>query len=169
MKPLNVIIIGGGFGGITAALNLKNAGLKITLVDRTNYHLFQPLLYQVATAALSPGDIAVPIRGVLRGKNNIEVLMSEVISIDKESKIVRLKDRSLNYDYLILAPGSSHSYFGNKEWEKFAPGLKTLNDALSIREKILLSYESRIFSLMDNASFNVFNPGANFSHSLLPK
>ena len=95
----------------------------------------------MATAALSPGDIAVPIRGMLRGKNNIEVLMSEVISIDKESKIVRLKDRSLNYDYLILAPGSSHSYFGNKEWEKFAPGLKTLNDALSIREKILLSYE----------------------------
>jgi len=141
MHQTNVIIIGGGFGGITAARHLQNTDLKITLIDKTNYHLFQPLLYQVATAALSPGDIAAPIRGLLTGKKNTTVLMSEVISVDKENKVINLKDRSLGFDYLILAPGSSHSYFGKKEWEKFAPGLKTLDDALSIREKILLSYE----------------------------
>lgn len=141
MKQSGVVIIGGGFGGITAARHLHNNDLKITLIDKTNYHLFQPLLYQVATAALSPGDIAVPIRGLLIGKKNTTVLMSEVISVDKENKVVYLKDRSLDFDYLILAPGSSHSYFGKNEWEKYAPGLKTLDDALSIREKILLSYE----------------------------
>ncbi len=141
MKKLDVIIIGGGFGGITAARHLQNNDLNITLVDKTNYHLFQPLLYQVATAALSPGDIAAPIRGLLIGNKNTTVLMSEVISIDKSNKVIHLKDRSLSFDYLIVAPGSSHSYFGKNEWEKFAPGLKTLDDALSIREKILLSYE----------------------------
>lgn len=141
MEPAKVIIIGGGFGGLTAARHLDSTSLQITLIDRTNYHLFQPLLYQVATAALSPGDIAVPIRALLSGKENTEVIMSEVISIDKEKKLVHLNDRSIPYDYLIVSPGSSHSYFGKNEWEKYAPGLKTLSDALSIREKILISFE----------------------------
>ena len=141
MNPKRVVIIGGGFGGITAARHLNTTDLQITLIDRTNYHLFQPLLYQVATAALSPGDIAVPIRAVLSKKGNTEVIMSEVISIDKDKKQIQLKDRRIEFDYLIVAPGASHSYFGKNEWEKFAPGLKTLSDALSIRERILISFE----------------------------
>jgi NADH dehydrogenase len=141
MTPAKVIIIGGGFGGLTAARHLNRKNFKVTLIDRTNYHLFQPLLYQVATAALSPGDIAVPIRALLSGKDNTEVIMSEVLSIDREKKLVKLNDRSINYDYLIVSPGSSHSYFGKSEWEKFAPGLKTLSDALFIRERILISFE----------------------------
>ncbi len=141
MIPAKVIIIGGGFGGLTAARHLDSANLQITLVDRTNYHLFQPLLYQVATAALSPGDIAVPIRALLSGKENTEVIMSDVISIDKGKKLILLNDRSLQFDYLIVSPGSSHSYFGKSEWEQYAPGLKTLSDALSIRERILISFE----------------------------
>ncbi len=141
MQFVKVVIIGGGFGGLTAARNLNSADLQITLIDKTNHHLFQPLLYQVATAALSPGDIAVPIRVLLSSKNNMEVIMAEVISIDKQKKLVHLKDRSIQYDYLIAAPGATHSYFGKNEWEKFAPGLKTLSDALSIRERILTSFE----------------------------
>lgn len=141
MEPVKVVIIGGGFGGLTAARHLSSSGLKVTLIDRTNHHLFQPLLYQVATAALSPGDIAVPIRALLSGRENTEVIMSEVISINKDEKFVRLKDRNILFDFLIAAPGSSHSYFGNNQWEKFAPGLKTLEDALAIRERILTSFE----------------------------
>ena len=141
MNPKRFVIIGGGFGGLTAARHLNTTDLQITLIDRTNYHLFQPLLYQVATAALSPGDIAVPIRAVLSKKGNTEVIMSEVISIDKDKKQIQLKDRRIEFDYLIVAPGASHSYFGKNEWEKFAPGLKTLSDALSIRERILISFE----------------------------
>jgi NADH dehydrogenase len=141
MESVKVIIVGGGFGGLTAARHLDSTGLQITLVDKTNYHLFQPLLYQVATAALSPGDIAVPIRALLGGKENTEVIMSEVLSIDKDKKLIQLNDRSIQFDYLILSPGSSHSYFGKIEWEKYAPGLKTLSDALSIRERILISFE----------------------------
>ena len=141
MKPAKVIIIGGGFGGLTAARHLNSKDIQTTLIDKTNYHLFQPLLYQVATAALSPGDIAVPIRSLLSRKENTEVIMAEVISIEKNKKEVQLKDRTLLFDYLVVAPGSSHSYFGKNEWEKFAPGLKTLSDALSIRERILISFE----------------------------
>ncbi len=141
MEPIKVVIIGGGFGGLTAARHLESSGLKITLIDRTNHHLFQPLLYQVASAALSPGDIAVPIRALLTGRENTEIIMAQVVSIDKEKKLVHLKDRSIQFDYLIAAPGSSHSYFGRNEWEKYAPGLKTLSDALSIRERILTSFE----------------------------
>jgi len=141
MKLNHVVIIGGGFGGLTAAKHLKKNNLTITLIDRTNHHLFQPLLYQVATAALSPGDIAVPIRSVLKGRNNIEIIMLEALSINKKESFIQLNDRKIPFDFLIAAPGSSHSYFGKNEWEKYAPGLKTLSDALSIREQILVSFE----------------------------
>ncbi len=141
MNKKKVVIVGGGFGGITAAKNLKEDSFDIILIDKTNHHLFQPLLYQVASAALSPGDIAVPIRSIFSGRFNIEVMMSEVLSVNKMESFVELKDRKVFFDYLLLAPGSSHSYFGKNEWEEYAPGLKTLNDALSIREKILCSFE----------------------------
>jgi len=141
MNKKKVIIVGGGFGGLRAAKSLKNADVEILLIDKTNHHLFQPLLYQVATAALSPGDIAVPIRAELKDQQNCTVIMGEVIKIDRENKIVYLTDQQFDFDYLILAIGARHSYFGNDEWEKLAPGLKTIGDALSIREKILLSFE----------------------------
>ncbi len=141
MHKNKVVIVGGGFGGVLAAKNLKKENLEIILVDKTNHHLFQPLLYQVATAALSPGDIAVPIRSILSGRYNIEIIMSEVLSVNKEESYIQLIDRKIYFDYLILSPGSSHSYFGKYEWENYAPGLKTLDDALSIREKILRSFE----------------------------
>lgn len=136
-----VVIIGGGFGGLTAVKALKNADFEITLIDKTNHHLFQPLLYQVATAALSPADIAAPIRSILRRQKNVRVIMGEVINIDTEKKKVFLHNDEFEYDYLIVAVGCRNSYFGKDEWIKFAPGLKTMNDALTIREKILLSFE----------------------------
>ncbi len=136
-----VVIIGGGFGGLTAAKALEGSGADITIIDRTNYHLFQPLLYQVATAALSPGDIAIPIRAVFRKNKNVKVIMDEVISINRSDKKVITKGGEAEFDSLIVATGSSHSYFGNDQWEKNAPGLKTLSDALLIREKILNSLE----------------------------
>ncbi|MBI1939085.1 MAG: NAD(P)/FAD-dependent oxidoreductase [Ignavibacteriales bacterium] len=141
MPLKKVVIIGGGFGGLTAAKELKNANLDITLIDKTNHHLFQPLLYQVATAALSPADVAAPIRAILNKQKNIRVIMGEVNRIDTSSKKVFLNGDAFDYDYLITAVGSRHSYFGNDKWEKFAPGLKTINDALKLREKILLSFE----------------------------
>ncbi len=141
MSRKRVVIVGGGFGGITAAKYLSKYNIEVTLIDKTNHHVFQPLLYQVATAALSPGDIAVPIRSIFRGKNNVKVIMSEVLSVNKTESYVQLNDRKIFFDYLILSPGASHSYFGNEEWETFAPGLKTLNNALAIREKILRSLE----------------------------
>jgi NADH dehydrogenase len=137
-----VVIIGGGFGGLAAAKDLAKHNFDITIVDKTNHHLFQPLLYQVATAALSPGDIANPIRSILGGSKNVKVVMSEVTSIDKVKREVKFNSSSLAFDYLIIAVGNSHSYFGNEGWEKFAPGLKTLNDALKIREGVLLSLEA---------------------------
>lgn len=137
-----VLIIGGGFGGLTVAKHLEKSGLNVTIIDKTNHHLFQPLLYQVAMAALSPGDIAVPIRSVFRGKKNVEVLMDNAISVDKEKRRVYLSNNDfIEYDYLVLAVGSKHSYFGKNEWEKNAPGLKTLNDALTIRENVYSSLE----------------------------
>ncbi|MGE3319632.1 MAG: NAD(P)/FAD-dependent oxidoreductase [Candidatus Berkiella sp.] len=137
-----MVIIGGGFGGLNAAKMLQNQPhLHITLIDKTNHHLFQPLLYQVATAALSPGDIAMPIREIFRGKN-LEVLMGTVVSIDKENRSIWLENQqSLKFDYLILAPGARHAYFGHDDWETYAPGLKTLSDALHIRERVLTSFE----------------------------
>jgi len=152
MVRTKVVIIGGGFGGLNAAKALKHADVDIILIDRTNYHLFQPLLYQVATAALSPGDIATPIRGVLRKQKNVTVIMGEVVNINKENSKVKLAlGEEIEFDYLIVSPGSRHSYFGNDQWEKLAPGLKTISDALKIRERVLLSFEraERFFDEMD--------------------
>jgi NADH dehydrogenase len=140
MKP-HLLIVGGGFGGLKAARELAHTELKITLLDKSNHHLFQPLLYQVATASLSPAAIASPIRNILQKQENIEVLMEEVISVNAKEKTLSTKNRSLSFDYLILATGSRHSYFGRDEWEKFAPGLKTIPDATSIRQKILKAFE----------------------------
>jgi len=137
-----VVIIGAGFGGLAAAKELANKDFNLTIIDKTNHHLFQPLLYQVATAALSPADIAVPIRSVFSEYKNVEVILGEVNSIDREKKKVYFNGSELDYDYLVIATGSRHSYFGKDEWEKHAPGLKTLNDALKIRERILLSLEA---------------------------
>ena len=133
MPHTQVVIIGGGFGGLTAAQLLRDA--DVVLIDRTNHHLFQPLLYQVATAALSPGDIAWPLRTILRPYHNVRVVMDEVLSIDRAARLVRLRDSApIAFDALIVAPGSRHSYFGHESWEQSAPGLKTLADALSLRE-----------------------------------
>lgn len=142
MTKRKVIIIGGGFGGLNAAKALKKANVDILLIDKTNYHLFQPLLYEVATAALSPGEIATPLREILRNQENVSVIMGEVTSIDTAQKQVILSNQAwFEYDYLIIATGARHSYFGNHQWETFAPGLKTIPDALSIREQILISFE----------------------------
>src|SRR5215813_4850805 len=137
MEP-HVVIIGGGFGGLNAAKALRKSPVRVTVVDRHNHHLFQPLLYQVATATLSPGDIASPIRWILRHARNISVLLGDVRSIDPSSRHVRLEDGStIEYDYLIVATGTTDTYFGHREWAKAAPGLKTLEDALTIRRRIL--------------------------------
>jgi len=137
-----VVIIGGGFGGVKTAKMLAKANVDITLIDKTNHHLFQPLLYQVATAALSPGDIAVPIRGIFSKQNNVKVLMGEVVEVQESAKVVRLNDdRLIPFDTLVVACGARYNYFGNGAWEKHAPGLKTVSDALNIRERILLSLE----------------------------
>jgi NADH:ubiquinone reductase (H+-translocating) len=138
-----VLIIGGGFGGIAAARALRRANVDITLIDRTNHFIFQPLLYQVATAALAPSDITAPIRWILRSQRNTEVLMADAREIDAVRRVVRVDDelRELPYDYLILAPGSRHSYFGHDEWEPYAPGLKAIEDASEIRRRFLMAYE----------------------------
>jgi NADH dehydrogenase len=138
-----MVIIGGGFGGLEAARRLARADVTITLIDRRNHHLFQPLLYQVATAALSPSDIAYPIRGVLARQRNARVLLAEARSIDVASHKVELDPGTLHYDYLVVATGATHSYFGKEEqWAKLAPGLKSIEDALEIRHRILLAYEA---------------------------
>ena len=143
MRP-RVVIIGGGFGGIAAAQALKRAPASVTLIDRTNHFTFQPLLYQVATAALSPSDITAPIRWILRHHRNAEVLMAEVREIDPERKVVRFDDelKEIPYDYLIIATGSRHAYFGHNEWEPYAPGLKAIEDASEIRRRFLLAFEN---------------------------
>src|SRR5262245_40222530 len=138
----HVVIVGAGFAGLNAARALKDAPVRVTVIDRRNHHLFQPLLYQVATAALSPADIASPIRAVLRRQRNAEVLLAEATAIDPDRREVRLVDDVVAYDYLILAAGASHAYFGHDEWSGVAPGLKTLEDALAIRRRILLAYEA---------------------------
>ncbi len=142
MEKKNVIIVGGGFGGLLAAKEFRDTNFDVTIIDKTNHHLFQPLLYQVAAAALSPADIAIPIRSVFSDQKNIKVILAEVISVDKEKRTVKLTNSELSFDYLILSPGARHSYFGNDNWEKYAPGLKTLSDALKIRELILNSLEA---------------------------
>ena len=139
---MKVLIVGAGFAGLNAAQGLKKADVEVLLIDRANHHLFQPLLYQVATGALSSSNIAIPIRAVLAKQTNAKVLLADIVAIDKERKeVVVANGDTYTYDILILAPGATHSYFGNPEWEQFAPGLKTLGDALEIREKVLLSYE----------------------------
>jgi len=137
-----VVIVGGGFGGLYCARALAREPVGITLVDRKNHHTFQPLLYQVATAALSPGDIASPIRSILRQLENVEVLLGEVVGFELDVRRVLLQDGGrLEYDYLVVAAGAQHSYFGHGEWEPLAPGLKTIEDALEIRRRVLLAYE----------------------------
>src|SRR4029078_8879392 len=140
-KCPRVVIGGAGFGGLEAAKKLACENVQLTVVDRTNYHLFQPLLYQVATAALSPADIAAPVRAILHKYENVEVILAEVQSIDVNKRIVHAGDLDLSYDYLILATGARHSYFGHPEWERLAPGLKSLEDAVEIRRRILLAFE----------------------------
>lgn len=141
--PPRVVIVGGGFAGLYAAKALRAARVSITVVDRTNYHLFQPMLYQVATAALDTSDIASPIRSILRHQRNTEVLMADVTAVDTAARRLRLADGTdLAYDYLLLAPGVRHAYFGHDDWEAFAPGLKTADDAEDIRRRVLLAFEA---------------------------
>jgi len=137
-----VVIIGGGFGGLYAARHFNKAPVEVTLVDRKNYHLFQPLLYQVATGALSPGDIASPLRMILKRQENTRVIMAEAIGFDTERRQVLLSDGELPYDFLVVAAGSSHHYFGNDSWGEHAPGLKTIEDATEIRRRVLLAFEA---------------------------
>jgi NADH dehydrogenase len=136
-----VVIVGAGFGGLNAAQELGRAKARITVIDRRNYHTFQPLLYQVATAGLSPGEIAAPIRSILSSHKNTEVLMGEVTGFDLNRRKVETPDGDIPYDYLIVAAGASHAYFGHDDWEPFAPGLKTIEDALEIRRRVLLAFE----------------------------
>src|ERR1700739_490721 len=144
--PHTVIIVGGGFGGIGAAKALRNAPVRVVLIDRSNHHLFQPLLYQVATAVLAPGQIASPIRNILRDQSNVTVIMGEVTGVNKEERRVFANDVDrtgipLSYDSLILATGAQHSYFGHDEFERHAPGLKSLADAVAVRNKVLSAFE----------------------------
>jgi NADH dehydrogenase len=136
-----VVIVGAGFGGLNAAQALAKASVQITVIDQKNFHTFQPLLYQVATAGLSPGEIAAPIRSILRSHKNIEVLMAEVTGFDLDHRTVKTSDADIPYDCLIVAAGAGHSYFGHDDWEPYAPGLKTIEDALEIRRRVLLAFE----------------------------
>jgi NADH dehydrogenase len=136
-----VLIVGAGFGGLTAAQRVARLPVQVTVVDRKNHHTFQPLLYQVATAGLSPGEIAAPIRSILKAYSNIEVLLEEVIDFNLGQKQVITKEQTLDYDFLIIASGAMHAYFGHDEWQPLAPGLKTIEDALEIRRRVLLAFE----------------------------
>ncbi len=141
-KPPQLIVVGGGFAGLWCVRALARASVNITLIDRANHHLFQPLLYQVATAGLSAGDIAAPLRHILRGQRNVSVRLGDVTGIDITARSVLLADgAALNYDYLLVASGATHAYFGHDDWAAFAPGLKTLDDAMALRRKVLLAFE----------------------------
>lgn len=140
-KLPHVVILGSGFAGLAAAQSLKNAPVQVTVVDEKNHHLFQPLLYQVATAGLNPADIASPVRAILRKQKNTQVFLDKAVKVDLKNQCVVLSETDLPYDYLIMATGATHSYFGHENWAQFAPGLKSLQDALLIREKIFLAYE----------------------------
>jgi NADH:ubiquinone reductase (H+-translocating) len=140
--PHRVVIIGGGFGGLGATQKLRNAPVQVTLIDRHNYHLFQPLLYQVATGSLSPANIGAPLRNILHRQKNAQVLLAEATAIDAANRRVILSDGSVEYDTLVVATGASHQYFGHDEWEQFAPGLKTVEDATDMRRRILLAFET---------------------------
>jgi NADH dehydrogenase len=137
-----VVIVGAGFGGLQAAKALKDAPVHVTIIDRDNYHLFQPMLYQVATAGLSPDAISAPIRAILRDQQNTEVYMAEVTGIDVQGQRVLMDDQSVQYDYLVIATGASSNYFGHSDWSHFAPGIKTLGDAMIIRDMVLLAFET---------------------------
>ena len=150
MQKKKIVIIGGGFAGLTLAKKLKNTDYQITLIDKSNHHLFQPLLYQVAAAALSPGDIAVPIRSEFSNQPNIKIILGEVTKIDRTQKRVFVSQDVYEYDFLVVAAGNRHSYFGNDNWEKFAPGLKTVSDALKIRERMLLAFEKAELTKTEN-------------------
>jgi NADH:ubiquinone reductase (H+-translocating) len=142
VTPPSVVIVGGGFGGLKAAQTLRGKPVRVTLIDRRNHHVFQPLLYQVATAGLSPAEIGAPIRWILRRARNVRVLLGDVTSVDPAARRLTIAEGpSLDYDYLILAPGARHAYFGHPEWEPYAPGLKTLEDAIAIRRRVLLAFE----------------------------
>jgi len=140
-KPPHVVIVGGGFGGLCAARALRRAPVQVTLLDRRNHHVFQPLLYQVATGGLSAPEIAAPLRSILRNQRNVTVLMAEVVSVDAERRRVVLADGEVAYDYLILATGATHSYFGRDAWARHAPGLKSIEDALEIRRRLFVAFE----------------------------
>jgi NADH dehydrogenase len=141
MSEPHVVVVGAGFGGLNTVRALRRARVRVTLVDRRNHHLFQPLLYQVATAALSPADIAYPVRSIVRRQRNAAVLLAEAVAVDRAARELVLSDGRLPFDYLVLATGARHAYFGHDAWEKNAPGLKTLEDALEIRRRILLAFE----------------------------
>ena len=165
MAAAKVVVIGGGFGGLNVVKALKDAPVEILLIDKTNHHLFQPLLYEVATAAISPGQIATPLREILRDQKNASVIMAEVTQIDKSGKQITIASGDkIDFDYLVVAVGARHSYFGKNEWEAFAPGLKTIGDALKIREQILLSFEkaerlSRLSGIAKPLNFVIIGGG----------
>ena len=143
MAEYRVVILGGGFGGLYAAKSLKHAPVELAVVDRRNFHLFQPLLYQVATGSLSPGEISAPIRSVLSKQKNTRVMLEEAVDLDPQAKIVHLRDGGqIEYDSLIVATGSQSSYFGNGKWREWAPSLKSVEDATAIRHKILYAFEA---------------------------
>ncbi len=159
MPIKKVVIIGGGFGGMNVAKSLANTSYEVTIIDKANHHLFQPLLYQVATAALSPGDIATPIRSVFTKQQNVKVVLGEVVEISKTDLVVQLAEGDvIPFDYLVIATGAEYNYFGNDDWEKSAPGLKSLDDALRIRERILVSLEQaeKIPDLEDRRPYLTF-------------
>src|SRR4051812_36659720 len=140
-EPLRVVIVGGGFAGLNAARALRRAPVNVTLIDRRNFHLFQPLLYQVATGGLSPANIAAPLRSIVERQKNCQVLWGEVRGFDVQQRVVQFDQSEIAYDTLIVAAGARHSYFGHPEWEQFAPGLKTIEDATEIRRRLLSAFE----------------------------
>src|SRR5437870_2600208 len=150
-KSTRIVVLGAGFGGLAFCKHFRHPNARITVVDRTNHHLFQPLLYQVAAAGLSAPDIAQPIRAILSGRRDVTVLLDLVTGIDLTNKTITLDQTSLDYDYLVLALGSRTSYFGHPEWEQFAPGLKTIEDALRIRSRVLLAFEKAETSAAERA------------------
>jgi NADH dehydrogenase len=156
MKP-RVLIVGAGFGGLFAARELRRAEVDITLIDRQNYHLFQPLLYQVATAGLAPSDIAWPIRGILSSQKNVTVLLDQVLDIDPENHSVTTQNRNMGFDYLVLATGVRHAYFGHDDWEAYAPGLKSIDDATLIRHRILMAFERAEMTNNENERRRLLN------------
>jgi NADH dehydrogenase len=160
-----IIIIGGGFAGLAAAKALEGAPVEVILVDRRNHHVFQPLLYQVATASLSPADISAPIRTILRGQANCQVVLAEITTIDIANRSLTISDERVDYDYLILAAGATHAYFGHDAWAANAPGLKSIEDAIELRRRILLAFESAEYESSEEArraalTFGIVGGGA---------